>query len=58
MIKPLIDQFVLENPNTKCKKLTEWSRNTHVGLSLHVPIIKILGSSEIKGSYFHPSIVS
>lgn len=58
MLKPIVDQFVLETPNAKCKKLTEWSRKVHLGVSLTEPTLSILGSPEVKGTYFHPSVVS
>lgn len=61
MLQPLVEQFMIDNPNVKSKTLAYWTRDTkkaQVEDSLVVPTLAIKGSPEIKGTYFHPSVVS
>lgn len=61
MLKPLVDQFVLDNPTAKCKDISKFKRDQKPAQTENspvVPIITVKGIPEIKGTYFHPSIVS
>ena len=61
MLKPLVDQFILENPNSKCKDIKRWSQDVKSPQgrnSVCVATLTIKGSPEVKGTYFHPSVVS
>lgn len=61
MLKPLIDQFLIDNQNAKSKSLKYWERDNKKAQSadsLLVPTLAIKGNADIKGTYFHHSIVS
>ena len=61
MLKPLVDQFKIENPNAKCKDICKFKRDVKrvpTENSPVVPTLTIKGSSEVQGTYFHPSVVS
>lgn len=61
MLKPLVDQFIIDNPSAKCKDLSKFKRDQKCPQTENSPVVATLsikGSPEIKGTYFHPSIVS
>ena len=63
MIKPLAEQFQKLNPSTKLKQFGNWKINKTLNslllelISAESISITIEGSSEIKGTYFHPLAV-
>lgn len=61
MIRPLVDQFVVDNPGTKCKDISKFKRDVKCPQTENSPSVgtlSILGNPEIKGTYFHFSVVS
>ena len=60
MLKPLIDQFIIDNPSSKYKDLCKFKRDHKCPQTENLPVVGTLaikGSPEVKGTYFHHSIV-
>ena len=61
LVKRIIDQFLKAHPESKSRRISNWNQNgrSDLRISTETPIsIAIEGSSEVKGTYFHPSVVS
>ena len=61
MLKPLVDQFTLDFSEAKVRDLRHWLKSYKSAQREDlpcVPTLSVLGSPEVKGTYFHPSIVS
>ena len=61
MLKPLVDQFIIENPDAKVKDIRHWLKSNKPPQGEDLPCVATLaikGSPEIQGTYFNYSLVS